>query len=657
LFDIITTLAAVMVISELLGTVGGLRLAPLTVTMGVVGSIGWWTSRHSRTREPAVSPVPAEKSPRSENRFMTGAAVIAAGIVVADWTTRTVDALHHGMTTVDTLWYHGPFAARFVQEGSITALHYVDPEPVTVFFPGSSELLHALAIIFLGSDVVSPLANMGWLALMFLAAWCIGRPFGVAPLTLAASSVLVATPGFVGTQPGGGYDDIVGLALLLSAVALLLNSQRAHQRIVPAGFAAAALALGLALGTKFNFIAPVGAMTIGVIVLERARRRLGRGLLWVALLVATGSFWYVRNLVAVGNPLPSLHLGIGRFRLPSPPVGTPASTVFHYIFDRNAWHQYLLPGLRASLGPAWWAILILSVVGLVLSGVRFRTRLQPMLALVALSTLGAFLFTPQFLAILGAPVYFVYNLRYAAPAFAFGLVLLPLTTVLGPRARPWLMAVLIAVLAVGQLDGTIWPTGIGLRFALPIKGTDAIVGVLAAIVAVAGAVGAIRWMRLHQLGARHLVGVALVVVGGGYALQDFYLHHRYTDPPPLPMPPVSAYLQHVHNARIAIYGPFTNLQYPLYGRDLTNYVQWIGVRGPHGSFRAIHTCNAWRSALNAGRYDYAVIGSRPEIRWSLAGGGAHQTRHFRAVVLLRLDRPLDQKACETLPTAARVSSS
>src|SRR5205085_3461046 len=41
--------------------------------------------------------------------------------------------------TVDTLWYHLPQAARFVQTGSILHLHYFDNDPVTAFYPSRSE--------------------------------------------------------------------------------------------------------------------------------------------------------------------------------------------------------------------------------------------------------------------------------------------------------------------------------------------------------------------------------------------------------------------------------------------------------------------------------------------------------------------------------------
>ena len=76
-----------------------------------------------------------------------------------------------------------PFAARFVQDHSVTAIHNFD-SGVTAFYPASSEVIHSFGILLMGNDVLSPLINTLWLGLALLASWCIGRPFGVGAVTL-----------------------------------------------------------------------------------------------------------------------------------------------------------------------------------------------------------------------------------------------------------------------------------------------------------------------------------------------------------------------------------------------------------------------------------------------------------------------------------------
>jgi len=607
LAEIVAGVAAVVVVSEVLGAVHLFRLWAVVPGLAAVGAAGWYAAgRHSVSVVGAeelegVSDTKARPAPRGS----TLAAVVAIGVVAADWGTRTIDALHHGMSNTDTLWYHMPFAARFVQQGTIDHLHYVDSEAVTVFFPASSELIHALGIMFMGSDVLSPLINLAWGAVALLAGWCIGRPYGVAPITLVGVAALMATPGLVATQPGGAYDDIVGLGLLLSCAALLVTSHSIGGSTRLTGQGVAALAAGLALGTKFNFIAPVGALTIGIWVLAGRGRRMREAGLWLLLVTVTGGFWYLRNLIAVGNPLPTLHIQLGPLALPSPFVPTPTSTVAHFLFNGHAWHQYLFPGLRLSFGPVWWALFALAGAGLVLGAAAGPGRMPRMLAWVGIASSAAFLVTPQYLTIFGAPVYFVDNVRYGDLALVFGLVLLPLVALVQGDGRSWFVLIgYLAILWVSQLDGTLWPINVlAQRFGYPIGGTDSLIGLLVGVV-VLGAGLVVIGLRSSRPDWKPptlaVVGVCVVVVASGFGLQQFYLRNRYSHPDSLTI------ARNISNARIAAAGDFAQLQYQFYGRTLTNYVQFVGQSEPHSGYEPIASCVGWRRALNRGHFDYVV---------------------------------------------------
>ena len=322
----ILTVTTVTLSAELLGTLGLLSIAPVTVTLTLVGSVGWYASYAYHRRRDRGSAPPARTAgsldvaarPRGSSRAVLLCAIGATSVVVADWGSRTAASLHHGMTYPDSIWYHMPVAARFAQEGSITSLHFVDFGTRIPFYPANGELLHAVALLFMGTDILSPLLNMGWLAVVLLAAWCVGRPYGAAPMTLVAGAALMGTPGFVGSQAGEAYTDVVGLALMMSAVAVLVTSgyPSRWQGQRPA-IALAAMAAGLALGTKFTFAASVIALSVGMWIVAPRGRRFGDGFTWLILVCLTGSFWYLRNLVRIGNPIPDA-LRIGPIRLPAP---------------------------------------------------------------------------------------------------------------------------------------------------------------------------------------------------------------------------------------------------------------------------------------------------------------------------------------------------
>jgi hypothetical protein len=570
------------------------------------------------------------------------------------------------MTSVDTVWYHMPFAARFVQTGSITSLHYVDPQAVTVFFPANSELLHALGILFLGSDVLSPFLNIGWLSVMLLAAWCIGRPFQRGPLTLTGTTVLLATPGLVATQPGGAYTDIVSIALLASSMALLLNSDRLRLIERKPVVAIAALAAGLALGTKFTVIAPVAALTVGLLLVSTRGTRLVNGALWIALVALTGGFWYGRNLSAVGNPLPSLAVNLGPFTLPSPPVSTPTSSVAQYLSNGRDWHDYFLPGLRLSLGPAWWAILALVLSGLVLGTVQDSNPSRRMLALVGWTAAISFLFTPQFLTLLGAPVYFPQNFRYSAPALLGGLLLIGLVPpIRRGRMSALLLGVFLLVLLATQLDPTIWPTAVlEHHFAPPARGVDSVIALIVGAAAfLAGCFLLLRpltrprWRWTYLPRARFSLSglVAVVILLAGFGVEQLYLDGRYTQLGSAYSSQLATVYQGVQGTsgtRIALAGALSVLQYPLYGPDLSNYVQFVGQRGPHGAFSPIENCPEWRRALHSGRYQYLVSTSPDATIWTHTDPGARLVRQTQlpieghpSMALFRLPSHLDLVGC------------
>ncbi|HKA67456.1 MAG TPA: hypothetical protein VKG03_06070, partial [Solirubrobacterales bacterium] len=107
----------------------------------------------------------------------------------------------------------------------------------------------------------------------------------------------------------------------------------------------------------------------------------------------------------------------------------------------------------------------------------------------------------------------------------------------------------------------------------------------------------------------------------------------------------------ITDARIAT---TSTRQYPLFGTDLSNHVQFVGEERPHGGFEAPATCPAWRRELNAGRYDY-VVTTRDRIepakppyplqaRWT-EGPRAQVVLRKPPTVVFKLSGLLDPSAC------------
>ena len=627
LAEAVLGLALLLALAHLLGVIGLLRPLPVAAAAVLCGAMVAWLVPPSRAAErPRTAPRPGR----------AGLLLAAAGtaVVVGQWAVGTVDALDAGMYGSDTLRYHGPVAARFVQEHGVTGLHFLLNDPTLTFFPFDSELLHALGIVFMGSDVLSPLINLGWLALALLAAWCVGRPHGLGPATLLLAALVLASPALAQSQPGSGDNDIVALALLLASVALLLEWEGRWQPVAVAGLAA-----GIALGTKLTVFGIVGAITVGLaLVVPRAARRAVAGA-WLGALLAAGGFWYARNLFTIGNPLP--WFGFGPLHLPSPPFLQDPS-VAHYLTDTQIWRTVYFPGFHDRFGTVWVVVAALALAGIVLAVVRGANPMHRMLGGVGAIGLVAYAVAPNTAAgPEGFPIFFSATARYAAPALALGLVLLPLVPWLRSlAARAWVQAVLF-----GLLLATLTNQGVE-----PLDASRA----LAALAGLA-LIAALAWAATRRpaltspLVAGGLAVLALALTLAGWRVADGFVHDRYSTGS-------LAFARDIDDSRVALVG--SSRQYHLYGTDLSNHVQYLGRRGPDGAFSAVRGCREWRRALDAGRYEYVVVTPAnelfgtytdkrpPELGWTLSSpAAAVRLREPGGATLFRLTGPSGISGC------------
>ncbi len=307
-------------------------------------------------------------------------------------------------------------------------------------------------------DVLSPLLNLGWMALALLAGWCIGRPFGAAPLSLLGVAVVLAAHVFAASQAGSATNDVAATAALLAAAAILVNGRprdggTRSRRGELGAVLVAALAAGLAAGTKLDFLIPAAVLTVGVVAVSARGSRAATAGVWLAGAFATGGLWYVRNLAATGNPVPWLR-SIGPIDLPSPDQAfglRPDYSVVHYIGDGGIWSSHFLPGLRVEFGDLWPLLLALALAGMVAGLVRPARPVVRVIALAALAGSIAYVFTPLSAGgTEGHPVVFATNLRWLAPFLALGLAILP-TLRLRRGYEPG-VALALALLAIGAAN-------------------------------------------------------------------------------------------------------------------------------------------------------------------------------------------------------------
>lgn len=656
LAETVIGLAALIAILELLGTVGLFRLGPIVAVCALAGAAGAWNIAGPRRR---FDRRPAARDAQS-SFLAAGVAILAAALVAAVWASQMLQSYDLGMHAFDSLWYHMPWAASFAQTGRVTALHY-DLEFLLAFYPATAELFHGLGIVLLGRDTLSPALNLIWLGPELLAAWCIGRSRGRAPASALGVALIMATPMMDFSQPGSADGDVVGLFFLLAAAALIVCAEGEA-----AAYALAAVAAGFAMSVKLTFLVPVLVLTIGVLVIAPRGERGRRGVLWLIPLVLAGGFWYLRNLVAIGNPFPWTSFA-GILPTPAPPLQQHVTfAVEHYLTSSVFWKHYFVSGMAAQLGGWWFVIAGAAVLGPLLCLLPGSDRTVRMLALVALASLVAYLFTPNSaIGPQGDPVGFTYNLRYGAPGLALSFAVLPLAPVLAGLRRQAVLLVALGVVMVATVgQASLWPNA----HANAAIGLGAVLLALGLLFASLRAVQRPAPWRSRGRAARALTLAILVTLVGagaaaGYPWQRHYLRERYAYHPGIShLAGVWAYFRNVHHARVGLAGTYGEFfSYPLFGIDDSNTVQYIAQHGPHGSFTPITSCRAWRAAVNRGHYRYllttperdfwspAQLLPAPEAAWTAGDPNAHLVfeRHVtgQPVDLFELSGPLDAASC------------
>ncbi len=582
LAQVVLTLSSLVLTAELLGAVGEFRTVSLVVGGGVVLGLVAVVVRGRPQPAPPAVPAPAEVVPPPSRRSrMVVAAVV--GLTMAQAGSYAVAAARRGIIEDDSVLYHLPFAAGFVQSGLLTGFHYVYPEFPWHLNPATGELLHALGLLAFDNESMSPVINLAWLAFALLAGWCIGRPYGRGVLTLLGAAIVLDAPVMI--NAGGAENDVAAVGLVLAAVALLLQPPRwTRAHLVLAGLAA-----GLALSMKLPALPAVAVFVVGAVaVMPRSTRARGAVALVLPLLL-TGSYWYARNVLRTGSPLSSVDVGV----LPSASfavVDRLGYSVADYLRHPGVARDVLTPLVHFAWGPGWRLTFGLALAGAIVALVDWD-RLLRVLGAASLAATAVWLFTPTTaLGDFGQPLLFPSNSRYVAPALAIALAITPLTALLQSRRASWVLGAVYAVMLV---------VGASNRTRASWMSDELIGGVVVGAAAVAVVVAV--WSRRREV----VVLVVLFAIGWFSVVGKA---HRYDGIA------LARWARSIPPARIGVESGIA-IDWYLYGDHVANVVEPVGVTGPHGAFHFVDDCTAWRQTLRDRSYDYLVVTHDLDLRF------------------------------------------
>ena len=568
LAELVLGSATAVVLLEVLGLVSLLRRPALVLASVLLAAGVKLLPRRHGTFGPEQPPVEPRHLPLT--RLAATAAVIG---VLAEWLVSIHRNARAGVHAFDSLHYHLTMSAHFAQDHSILHTYRLDSLGVSTWYPFNSELLQGAGMLLLKTSALTLVIDLLALAGVLLAAWVLGSQYGAGPLAVLAICVPLA---FMGpAYAGSAANDWMSAWPLLAAVALLAAGRARGRQLSLPVIGLAGLAGGLAIGTKLTVLTPTVALFVIAVALAKGFRWRAAGVSAIAHLL-TGGYWYVRDLVIVGNPLPATKVGIGPLQLPKPAtpfLDTQDFAVLHYLTDGHVIREFFVPGVDWYFGPAWPAVVILVAAGFVLAAQRIRQdRILMGAGAVGLISVATWMVTPTSAGgPEGNPFLFPFNIRYALVGITLGLLLLAVRVV-GSRLELPATVVLVAVVVVTLARREAWLVG------WPREPMALVLGLSLLVVAVT------------RVDRRALVpaAVVLALVGGlvGLKVERHFDEQSYRAGSPRDT--LYAVVREESGQRVGIVG--FPMQFPFIGRALQNEVAYLGKEGDEHSYGDFDTC-------------------------------------------------------------------
>src|ERR1700730_11491028 len=343
-------LASRLSFTSLLMVTGALQIALLTIT---------------RNYEAAAFDHPAERAPELwfRERFLVSLSLFAFGIM-------TLDAVRYTARDSDTLWYHLPLVAEFIQNHSIAPV--ASMALIAQAYPGAREAILAWLSFPMTSDNLA-LFFVVEVPGIFLAIYAICRQFKVPQSASLGVAALFSTSPEIFFWANSQKNDLF-LALTFLLVFFFMRRWLETSSIRYAVLAG--LAGGLLCSAKLSgpiYAGALGATFLGALILRRKEEPAWRHLQTVqaaivmfVLASATAAPWYVRNVIYFSNPLYPKAVTIFGKTLFTGPLDdrffAPVTLRFDFVRLFSYWSRFV-EGLGVALPVLVAAPLVLLVLG------------------------------------------------------------------------------------------------------------------------------------------------------------------------------------------------------------------------------------------------------------------------------------------------------
>ena len=567
-----------------------------------------------------------------------------------------ITALAEPSTLPDTLSYHLPMPASWLQSSSLKVSYIPRADVPNSYFPGNGELLYLWMLAPFHNDLLIRLVNLFMWLILGVGLFSLSRRFGASgEASFAASLLFLFTPTVL-AQTTETSLDMANAAVFMLALGHLMDfgsvKEAPHRLEAVVLFA---LSCGLFLGIKYS--APVYLLLLlGVFLayggwqLQKLKSSILSILNYIGLVslgtILLGGFWYIRNWILTGSPMYPLSLSLSKFLNSSNELEH-----FSYRFNQLWWQLGTIPlsdlvqGTLQALGFLYPVMSIISVVVLIKYFIEKRfdhsddldhnhPDMRQLFALIALigGSFIVYLHTPY--SVMRYSPDEPINSFILAVGMRLGMIPLALFAViiaLGTSLTFNLSRIFWLILGLFMLQSLFASFDRSLLWGRPISSNHSLAAgiILATSLYVIGRFWKSLSLFIHWSPAFISVGILICLLMGGILYQvkeyreqyRFHVYRRVYGDVALAWQWVS---QNFDQANIAFTG--FNQSYPLFGLHLQNYVRYVNIRGElddrfhnleYRAYREGGDYYTWLRNLKEWHAEYLVSGNTTvEHQWA-----------------------------------------
>ncbi len=207
----------------------------------------------------------------------------------------------------DSLAYHMPFAAQFIQDGSINNIYFTALSGPLGYYPSNIEIIFASYLLIFNYDSILHIINLFLIICSGFAIIAILRELKISLLTtIFAISTFLTIPVYlfqVGTLKIDNFFTFIFISIVLFLFRYYLERKFSDLLLFSLG-------CGIFIGSRYLAVPYILLPLLLILMIfiidfvKKDKKLVVKNFIFsVLIMLILGGFWYIRNFLATGNPM------------------------------------------------------------------------------------------------------------------------------------------------------------------------------------------------------------------------------------------------------------------------------------------------------------------------------------------------------------------